>query len=194
MEYRENLFIEDDKMSEKYRFELVNIIKSDFREEGFRIHSRTTALVWVVSQGGTLPLFVKELEQKVLEDILKIPLVSKSQSDYKLNHVRKDSLRLSLQIDTLFVKKLIDSLSVYDNICVLYFDNKIGSLGYQIIDNEILSNTFDRYFKDLQAELEENVKQYKVQKVMDEFKTLTVSEQTEFLKTIITSMRGANAN
>ena len=120
---------------------------------------------------------MKNLEQEVLEDILKIPLVRKEQGAYKvdegkynLNHVRGEHCDLSLQMDTLFVDRLVDSLSVYDNVCVLHFDNKLGLISYQLVDKDILSNTFVRYFAELQAELEENVKQYKIQRVMDDFK------------------------
>lgn len=192
MNYKENVFIEDNRLNEGYRFELVNIVKSDFEEEGFRIHSRKTALVWVCLQDDTVPFFVKNLEQEVLEDILKIPLVRKEQGKYNLNHVRGENCKLSLQMDTIFVDWLVDSLSVYDNVCILHFDNKLGLLSYQLVDKDVLSNTFDRYFTELHAELEENVKQYKIQQVMDEFKNLTTSEQTEFLKTIITNMRNSN--
>lgn len=191
MEYKEKLFIEDNRLNEGYRFELVNIVKSNFEEDGFRIHSLKTALVWVClqdDQDDTVPFFVKNLEQEVLEDILKIPLVRKEQGKYNLNHVRGENCKLSLQMDTIFV----DSLSVYDNVCILHFDNKLGLLSYQLVDKDVLSNTFDRYFTELQAELEENVKQYKIQQVMDEFKNLTTSEQTEFLKTVITNMRNSN--
>lgn len=192
MEYKEKLFIEDNRLNEGYRFELLNIIKSNFEEDGFRIHSRKTALAWVCLQDDTVPFFVKNLEQKVLEDILKIPLVRKEQGEYNLNHVRGENCKLSLQMDTLFVDRLVDSLSVYDNVCILHFDNKLGLLSYQLVDKDVLSNTFDRYFAELQAELEENVKQYKIQQVMDGFKNLTTSEQTEFLKTVITNMRVSN--
>ena len=199
MEYKEKLFIEDNRLNEGCRFELLNIIKSNFEEDGFRIHSRKTALAWVCLQDDTVPFFVKNLEQKVLEDILKIPLVRKEQGAYKgdegkynLNHVRGENCKLSLQMDTMFVDRLVDSLSVYDNVCILHFDNKLGLLSYQLVDKDVLSNTFDRYFAELQAELEEYVKQYKIQQVMDEFKNLTTSEQTEFLKTVITNMRNSN--
>lgn len=192
MEYKEKLFIEDNRLNEGYRFELLNIIKSNFEEDGFRIHSRKTALVWVCLQDDTVPFFVKNLEQEVLEDILKIPLVRKEQGKYNLNHVRGENCKLSLQMDTIFVDRLVDSLSVYDNVCILHFDNKLGLLSYQLVDKDVLSNTFDRYFTELQVELEENVKQYKIQQVMDEFKNLTTSEQTEFLKTVITNMRNSN--
>lgn len=192
MNYKENVFIEDNRLNEGYRFELVNIVKSNFEEDGFRIHSLKTALVWVCLQDDTVPFFVKNLEQEVLEDILKIPLVRKEQGKYNLNHVRGENCKLSLQMDTIFVDRLVDSLSVYDNMCILHFDNKLGLLSYQLVDKDVLSNTFDRYFTELQAELEENVKQYKIQQVMDEFKNLTTCEQTEFLKTVITNMRNSN--
>lgn len=192
MEYKEKLFIEDNRLNEGYRFELLNIIKSNFEEDVFRIHFRKTALVWVCLQDDTVPFFVKNLEQEVLEDILKIPLVRKEQGKYNLNHVRGENCKLSLQMDTRFVDRLVDSLSVYDNVCILHFDNKLGLLSYQLVDKDVLSNTFDRFFTEWQVELEENVKQYKIQQVMDEFKNLTTSEQTEFLKTVITNMRNSN--
>lgn len=192
MNYKESVFIEDNKLVEDYRFEKINVVSSNYMEDGFYIRHTRTALVWVTLKDEELPCFIKELEQKALEDILKIPLVrrlgnahiDKEYGDYDLNHIRVAGSSTDFQ-ESWYIPQFLTNLSDSSAVCILRYDRNTGDLLYQLTDVGTFKTVVDDYYKVLSAELEEKASEYRVQQVVEHYQALSSSEQKDFLTLLV---------